>query len=169
MTVSALNSSTSAASFTMLPFIASVSAIAANADVVVTTQTNFLSSVTVWPASQIQSTWFKEQATNLRKLKYNWDGYGAEPVSASTLNSVVSILERYLPADSVPGSLVPGADGSVQAEWHLPNVSIGLLVEEGRTVSTWSINPAMPVETEHFGIEAINYFAALAATALANV
>jgi hypothetical protein len=46
-----------------------------------------------------------------------WDGYGAEPISAETLEQVVAFL-RALPEDVPVPDLVPEPDGEVSIEWH---------------------------------------------------
>ncbi|PZU71069.1 hypothetical protein [Sphingobium sp.] len=167
----AISASTSTAHVTMVPLKAAVNSMAGNTDFIMLNSNGIplQEAMSVFSAGASRISWLDQQARKVRSLQHDWDGYGADPIDANVLEFVLGILRNALPRDSVPGNLVPGADGSVQAEWHLRNVSLGLLVEEDKTVSAWSYNPTMAVETEKFGMEAISYFMSLAKTALANV
>jgi len=115
----------------------------------------------------LPSAWFERQAAAIKTLPQNWDQYGADPIARAVVDRVVAILKSYLPSNARPGSIVPGADGSVQAEWHLQQLSMGLLAEEDGTISCWVRAHAAADETERFGLEAIDLFATVARTALA--
>lgn len=59
------------------------------------------------------------QRTFLLGLKKDWDGYGAEPLPEQRVDSFISELKSALVNYSGPlPEVVPGADGSLQAEWH---------------------------------------------------
>lgn len=57
------------------------------------------------------------QAAQLATLPNGWDGYGSPPPSAQTVNTVAAIVKDG--SSNARVDLVPGSDGSVQAEWHL--------------------------------------------------
>lgn len=67
------------------------------------------------------SSWFvqlRERLDELTSLPVGWDGYAGRPVTFQCANFAANMLER-LCQEGVPApSLVPGSDGSVQAEWH---------------------------------------------------
>ena len=98
-------------------------------------------------------SWVDAQIERLSVLPANWDGYGAEPVRVDRLNTLATLLERHLPSNLEGGSIVPGADGSVQAEWHLRRSSFGLLIDDDGTQSVWVKRGNEP-EVERYGIEA---------------
>lgn len=121
------------------------------------------------PAQQEVTTgiaWIDTQMKRLRALPKNWDGYGAENVDSGRLSSLATLLKSYLPQDAPAGSIVPGADGSIQAEWHLRRISFGLLIEEGETVSAWLRPRSGGQEIEKHGYEALNLLQAAALSAL---
>lgn len=61
---------------------------------------------------------------HLTHLERGWDGYEGLPVKFSCAKFAADLLERICdPAVPAP-SLVPGSDGSVQAEWHLGRVDL---------------------------------------------
>lgn len=100
------------------------------------------------------TAWVDARLSKLASLQADWDGYGADPVDRDQLNILGALLKAHLPAGAPRGAIVPGADGSVQAEWHLAGSSFGLLVEEGRRVSSWVRPRNGGVETEVIGLEA---------------
>lgn len=56
----------------------------------------------------------------------DWDGYGAEPITAETL-ALARQVEAILP---IPGDVVPGADGSIAWLWIKPRPSKGTVIIE---------------------------------------
>lgn len=110
--------------------------------------------------------WITTGTTVVANLDHNWDGYGADPISASTVSTMEFLLRHLLPDDAVPGSIVPGADGSLQAEWHLEKVELGLIVEADGEVSTWVRPVGSEQETEAHGIPARTLFWSVAHSAL---
>lgn len=114
-------------------------------------------------ASAAQS-WVDAHAAAIRALTPNWDGYGADPIKPSTLDQILQYLKLALPEGGKVGALVPGADGSVQAEWHLKALSIGLLVEEGGAVSCWVRQAGSSDEVEATGLQAVELFRSIART-----
>lgn len=103
--------------------------------------------------------WFDVQLEQIRGLGLNWDGYGAEPIAEHVVSRLNSLLSGNAPQVTQSGSIVPGADGSLQAEWHIDRSSFGLLVEDSGQISCWLRRPGQP-EIEAFGLEAIELFGA---------
>ncbi len=99
--------------------------------------------------------WIDSQVKRISKLKRNWDGYDAPAITLGQLNLLTSVLSSILPAGAPSGSIVPGADGSLQAEWHLRHASYGLVVEEGQPISVW-YHPRGGAEIERTGIAAMS-------------
>lgn len=59
------------------------------------------------------------QKSLLSNLRKDWDGYGADPLPAYRVEAFISELESALEDYSGPlPEIIPGADGSLQAEWH---------------------------------------------------
>ena len=101
--------------------------------------------------------WVETQLRKLEALPINWDGYGADPIHPGVLRLMGASLEQMLPITALPGNVVPGADGSLQAEWHLERASFGLLVESDGTLSCW-VRPINTPEIERFGLAARDLF-----------
>lgn len=102
------------------------------------------------------SGWIGERLAQVRQLRDNWDGYGAPPIAWPVVRKMSECLSRFDPVGIYkPASLVPGADGSLQAEWHLRDFSIEFRVDPDETVSlVWSDRDTGATE-EWFGQEAI--------------
>ena len=115
-----------------------------------------------WQQSRV--AWYEAAASGLKVLGRNWDGYDAPAVSPLVVEQLVAVLRQSLPSEGRVGSLVPGADGSVQAEWHLRNVSLGFVVDEDASMSAWVRTPAH--EYERHGVAAIGLLTEMANTLL---
>jgi hypothetical protein len=70
-----------------------------------------------------RTPWLAAELAKIAALKPNWDGYGADPIAPETCEA----LRRAL-IDLPSACIVPGADGSLQAEWHTAEASIELCV-----------------------------------------
>ncbi len=107
--------------------------------------------------------WLDAQLTALAALPNDWDGYGAAQIEIMRLNQIGAILSQHLPVRMSAGSIVPGADGSIQGEWHTLTGSFGLIVDDFGRVSAW-MRPTGGDETEAEGLNATNLlrYAALA-------
>jgi hypothetical protein len=65
------------------------------------------------------------QRTYLLGLPNDWDGYGAEPIQPGTIDALYSDLVIGLKGTACfPPDIIPGSDGSVQAEWHLAGLKL---------------------------------------------
>ena len=51
----------------------------------------------------------------LLSLETGWDGYGGKPVSAEAFDDLVERID----SEGALIQIVPGSEGSLQAEWHL--------------------------------------------------
>ena len=100
--------------------------------------------------------WVNAGARQLCLLSDDWDGYGASAVSIDRLNMLTRYLDSIVPETAPAGSIVPGADGSIQAEWHLRSGSFGLLLEEGADVSAWMRPAGSDREIERTGLAALD-------------
>lgn len=110
--------------------------------------------------------WVETSLSNIGALEHDWDGYGAEPISTATAGIIQSLLKQLLPKNAPIGSIVPGADGSLQAEWHLRRVEFGLLVEANGHLSAW-VFPRGGAEVERKGLAGLELFRAVAQFELA--
>lgn len=99
------------------------------------------------------------QIGQIKGLGSNWDGYGAEPINDHVVNQMQSLLSANAQQVTQAGSVVPGADGSLQAEWHIDGNSFGLLVEDEGSISCWVSRAGQP-DIEAFGLEAVELFKA---------
>lgn len=58
----------------------------------------------------------------LKALQPNWDGYGAAPLSHDVIDAFVDDVLTF--TGDKWAQIVPGGDGSIQAEWHLADRSV---------------------------------------------
>jgi len=73
------------------------------------------------------SIWIREledRFNELTSLPQGWDGYNGQPVSFNCAQFAANLIERlFLPNVPAP-QLVPGADGTLQLEWHMNNFDV---------------------------------------------
>jgi hypothetical protein len=117
-------------------------------------------------SGQSTPAWIERDAIRLRALSANWDGLDAEPIDDRQIALITKLLTDALPDNAKRGTLVPAADGSIQAEWHLIGLSFGLVVEEGQPVMAW-VRSAGGLEVEQTGFEAIELLRSAALQSLA--
>lgn len=101
--------------------------------------------------------WIEVAMRSIRSLGADWDGYGADPIAEQTIRQLAWLLRHDVPDRAEVGSIVPGGDGSLQAEWHLDSVELGLIVEPGGSVFAW-VRPRAGPEIERSGLEARELF-----------
>ncbi|WP_420413278.1 hypothetical protein [Roseibium sp.] len=66
----------------------------------------------------------EDRFNELTSLPLGWDGYNGQPVTFNCAQFAANLIER-LCIDSVPApQLVPGADGTLQLEWHMNGFDI---------------------------------------------
>lgn len=84
------------------------------------------------------------QREQLTTLPENWDGYGAKPLPASIVDSMLSEIE----SEGALVQLVPGGDGSLQAEWHLSGATVAynIATDGKRSLSVTRFSSALEPE-----------------------
>jgi hypothetical protein len=92
------------------------------------------------------------QTSALQQLQPGWDGYGSGPVNLRALATVAGAVLAASP--KALADLVPGGDGSVQAEWHLADVEFEFRVYADGTVSALAEDRRTGEETEFEGEDA---------------
>lgn len=108
---------------------------------------------------QPQSSWIGRSLDQVRHLPPNWDGYGADPLNWLVIRKLGEVLSVINPAEGFwPANIVPGADGSVQAEWHLPDFSTELCIEADLSVSLMRVDRQTGEMTEHADAAALEAF-----------
>ncbi len=79
--------------------------------------------------SDSRSEWIEaleKRFNDLTALPVGWDGYTGRPVSFTIARFAANLLERLYVPNVPPPSLVPGADGSLQIEWHRNDYDVEL-------------------------------------------
>lgn len=122
----------------------------------------FVASLSAGAAAK--QKWIVDGFAAVEILEADWDGYGSPPIGGRVINQMRSLLDRVLPPDGSPGHIVPGSDGSLQAEWHVHEGSFGLIVDEEGIPNAWL--RVAGVERERSGIEAIEMVSTIARSLL---
>jgi hypothetical protein len=108
---------------------------------------------------QPQRSWIGRSLDHVRHLPPNWDGYGADSLNWLVIRKLGEVLAGVNPAEGFwPANIVPGADGSLQAEWHLPDFSTELCIEADLTVSLARVNRQTGEMTEYVDAAALDAF-----------
>ena len=79
------------------------------------------------PVWLVGATWITPTAAQmcrLGKLQPDWDSYGAAPVSASAVDLMITLLAGVMNPNSPAPTLVPSAQGHLQAEWHTKGIDL---------------------------------------------
>lgn len=79
----------------------------------------------------------KARLDELCRLPHGWNGYGAPPVVFSSANFTLSMLQECCASNMATPSIVPGAYGDLQVEWHLASGDVELHVHAPYRVSAW--------------------------------
>lgn len=77
--------------------------------------------------TQPSSDWYlnlKNRFDELTSLPKGWDGYVGGPVSFNCAQFAANLIEQLCVAGVPAPQLVPGADGTLQIEWHLNQFDI---------------------------------------------
>lgn len=77
--------------------------------------------------AQPSSAWIlalQDRFDELTSLPRGWDGYAGLPVSFNCAQFAANLIERLCVAGVPAPQLVPGADGTLQIEWHLNQFDI---------------------------------------------
>jgi hypothetical protein len=87
-------------------------------------QSNAEGSISAAPADELELSLDREREW-LEALKDNWDGYGARALRRDFVGLVFDELKVALDGSNcLPPDVIPGADGSLQAEWHLSRIEV---------------------------------------------
>ena len=120
-------------------------------------------------SASVCAPWVDAQFARIEELQAHWNQYDADPLQAKTIAQLRSLLIEAHSGSGIAGQIVPGADGSIQAEWHLDTASIGLLVEDDGTYSSWVRFNNTGNQIEEHGIAGLNLFKALVSQYRLNV
>lgn len=97
------------------------------------------------------ASWHASQLSQISKLNQNWDGYDADPIGPQIIELMrLELTDERLAVFGI-GHIVPGADGSLQAEWDRDDLSFGLLIEADGTFVFWQ-QPPSGSETARLGL-----------------
>ena len=121
------------------------------------------------PQISTNSQWREKEISSVMRIRETWASFAADPLKLSTISQMRALLTSLQHRSDHVGHLIPGADGSLQAEWHRPDVSVGLLVESDGTFSAWARFEDDGAQVEEFGTDAIALFQSLAAAYRLNV
>ena len=80
----------------------------------------------------------------LMSLPAGWDGYRGLPVAPCVADKVHAVLARCLSPKGRYPSLVPGADGDVQIEWHWGGVDLEVGLNASAAVHVWLATSTLP-------------------------
>jgi hypothetical protein len=86
-----------------------------------------------WPEKVV------ERLNELCSLPRGWNGYEAGPVSFSLALFAFRVLGTICGVDTPAPSIVPGASGDLQIEWHLMAGDIELHVRAPNDVVAWRL------------------------------
>lgn len=101
----------------------------------------------------------KRQLATLEDLPDGWDGYGARRLLKSTLNQMSDALNQALAGvDCPPPDLIPGGDGSIQAEWHLNKIVLFFKLGLDGSRYLYVEDRQQGSEYEYFGGDAFDAF-----------
>jgi hypothetical protein len=101
--------------------------------------------LTVYPNGE----WQRQVAQSLKRLvelPANWDFQGATPVSIEAVASVIHLLNRVMLRTTIPPTLVPGRDGSLQLEWHDRGIDLEVEIKGDGTTSIGLDDPSRGIE-----------------------
>jgi hypothetical protein len=70
-----------------------------------------------------------EEVEQLSSLDQDWDGYGAERVSASAAMGAVNFLLKIAYPKLAAPEVVPVSDGGLQVEWHRNGIDFEVMFE----------------------------------------
>ena len=90
----------------------------------------------------------KARFNELCALERGWDGYQGIPVSFTTANFALRMLEAVCGANAPAPQIVPGTDGDLQIEWHTEKADIELHVRAPNDGHAWRASPANPAGEE---------------------
>jgi hypothetical protein len=81
-----------------------------------------------------------DKLNELTSLPVGWDGYQGQPVSFTCADFAARVLDSLCHDDVPAPSLVPGADGTLQVEWHCHGFDIELDVLDAGSIEAYRRN-----------------------------
>ena len=84
----------------------------------------------------------------LVRLNKGWDGYQGQPVSYPNAVFAQKIIEKVCGNNNIMPSIVPGASGDLQIEWHTLKGDIELDILGPYNVQAYYSNEDSGIETE---------------------
>ena len=81
-----------------------------------------------------------EQLTALISLSDDWDSYGAMAPSLEAIHTATKVISRIITDDMVVPAVVPGADGSIQLEWHVNGIDLEVEVLSDNSVYVYCVD-----------------------------
>lgn len=93
--------------------------------------------ITVYQPQHEWARGVRSKLKDLCALPKGWNGYDAPPVSFTTANFALRMLESIVGRDAPTPQIVPGVDGDLQIEWHLLKGDIELHVRSSNDVLAW--------------------------------
>ena len=99
----------------------------------------------------------RAQREYLLALPANWDGYGAAPISEEMLEKLeCAVSDAIAQVDCRAPDIIPGGDGSIQAEWHMNGLDLSFSVGPGK--SQYFAVTAAEADLEFFDEDALPAF-----------
>lgn len=101
--------------------------------------------------SELPHDWVEKLNARLQELislNVGWDGYQGQPVQYANAVFAQKIIERVCGNNNIMPSLVPGASGDLQIEWHTLKGDIELDVLEPNSVRVYYSNDENSKEVE---------------------
>ena len=108
------------------------------------------------------SPWAERQFADLLNARESWHNYDADPIQLKTITQLKALMFSARSSGEHSGHIVPGADGSLQAEWHLDEMSVGALVEDDGSYSAWARFDDNGSQVEEYGFNSIDFLRSLA-------
>mgnify|MGYP003136760796 CR=1 FL=1 len=106
-----------------------------------------------------------ERLRKIRKLKHDWDSYGADPIEWSTIARAIDFfsrliiqLDREKRNNSPVPFIAPLSDGGVQFEWRTLYKELTLIIPKGResAITYLKVEKSISGETEEEGEVVVN-------------
>lgn len=82
----------------------------------------------------------------LYQLPSGWDGYQGQSLTQANLDLARRLLRAIMAPEMPHPSFVPGADGSLQVEWHVDGIDIEADLINGRIVTLSRVEREIDME-----------------------
>jgi hypothetical protein len=94
--------------------------------------------------SEMNATWtasVEEQISKLLELPPDWDTYGASSIRIDAVDALIKVLRDVMYSTTPPPTIVPVADGHLQAEWHTHGVDLEVEVVDPLQIDVYYSGP----------------------------